>query len=507
MPKNRLDIRIRYRRQSALSTMVALISFFLASCTVLFCLILEETYQPALFSFLLGLSFVFGLAWILPTTRDNLNRVDVFHPALLFLVFYFVYYLGSSAILVFLQDYQSSWVGIGTTPGATVNIAIFLGIVSVACFGIGMRLKTFAPNIGFLRQRVMRSRRQVGTIATIFIAIGLAAKLYHLSLYGSLGTDTLLYLSPSRRASLELGASQTILALGSMADWGCLLYLFSSMVQVKDKSQPSKGSIAAWALLICIALLSFVISGKRSAILIFMLPPLIWAHYLRQQFSISKATVFLALGGAVIAMGLMARIVIPLLAEGSNPSDYIGTGFAEISTFYLETAELSTFDMVLAAILNREAILEAMGSNTLLSFLHYTFGTFVVFIPRAIWPDKPVYEDTGHIFFQFITGSDAPVGFAVTVWGTTYLFFHVVGIVIGFLLLGWLVKSAYALLSPLRRNVPALFLYAIFYWMLFQFLRFGTLGFTFLYFIQSMISGVFAIALASRKKGASGVLR
>lgn len=499
MHTNRSGIRMRPGRRDALFPIVALVSLFLAIGTALFCLLLEEYYQPILFLILLGLSFIFSLAWILPTARDNSGRMDIFHPSLLFLLFYFVYYLGSSAILVLLTDYQPPLISLGATPGATVNIAIFLGIISVACFGVGMRLKASTLGTGLLRTLVLRNRIQIYAVAVIFIAVGLSAKLYHLSLYGTLGIDTLLYLSPTRRASLELGISQTILVLGSMADWGCLLYLFGSMIQAKGKGQSSKGSIAAWTLLICIAVLSFVVSGKRSSILIFVLPPLVWTHYLRRRFSISRAVAVFALTGILIAAGLMMRIVVPLLVEGIDPSDYVGSSFADVLTFYLGTAEFSTFDMVIAAILYREDILEAMGDNTFLSFIRYTIGTFSVLIPSAAWPDKPVYEDPGHVFFRLFAGSDAQAGLAITVWGTAYLFFHIAGIVIGFLLLGWLVKSAYTVFSPLRRNASAVFLYAIFYWMLFQFLRFGTLGFTFLYFIQALMFGVVAIALASRK--------
>jgi hypothetical protein len=46
----------------------------------------------------------------------------------------------------------------------------------------------------------------------------------------------------------------------------------------------------------------------------------------------------------------------------------------------------------------------------------------------------------------------------------------------------------------------AVFLYSVFYWMTFQFLRFGTTGFVIVVFVQSMIVGVAAILLLRRKK-------
>jgi hypothetical protein len=89
------------------------------------------------------------------------------------------------------------------------------------------------------------------------------------------------------------------------------------------------------------------------------------------------------------------------------------------------------------------------------------------------------------------------VGLAVTSWGTAYLFFGVIGVVVGFVLLGWFSVSAFAAFSPRRRAPATAFLYAQFYLILFQFLRFGTIGFTFLYFVQSVMMGLIGILIIS----------
>ena len=75
-----------------------------------------------------------------------------------------------------------------------------------------------------------------------------------------------------------------------------------------------------------------------------------------------------------------------------------------------------------------------------------------------------------------------------------------IGLTIGFFVIGWFAKIAYYSFKPYEGLKSNVILYGIFFWLFFQFLRFGTMGFTIILFIQSMLIGVLAILFVSRKK-------
>jgi hypothetical protein len=145
----------------------------------------------------------------------------------------------------------------------------------------------------------------------------------------------------------------------------------------------------------------------------------------------------------------------------------------------------------------REDLLEQAGGS-ITGFLKYSFSTMIIFIPRAIWPDKPGYEDLSHVYYRTLIGTNPGVGFSPTIWGASFLFFHLVGPVIGMYILGWLFKSVYEILQPQNGKPINVFLYSIFFWMAFHFLRNGTTGFVLILFVQSMFVGVFAMLLLWR---------
>jgi len=195
----------------------------------------------------------------------------------------------------------------------------------------------------------------------------------------------------------------------------------------------------------------------------------------------------------------MARAILPLLAQNLIPTDYIGKSPSEIFAFYVDNGEWATFDMIAASVVQRDELLKQAGGS-ILGLLKYSFSTLIVFIPRALWPGKPGYEDLSQVYYRVLIGGRAGVGFSPTVWGTSFLFFHLPGLVIGMYVLGWLFRSIYSVFQLQKCRPIDVFLYSIFYWMAFQFVRFGTTGFVILMFVNSMLVGVLAVFLLWSKK-------
>ncbi|MBU3948102.1 MAG: hypothetical protein KJ826_07765, partial [Proteobacteria bacterium] len=105
-------------------------------------LLLPKDEQSWLTPFLVLLSVAFAFAWCVPATVKTVDgRIDPFHPAALFMVFYLVYYVFSGTLVWLQHDYDSLWVDTGKYPIYLVNTVLFLGIASVAAFGLGVRTK------------------------------------------------------------------------------------------------------------------------------------------------------------------------------------------------------------------------------------------------------------------------------------------------------------------------------------------------------------------------------
>jgi len=430
--------------------------------------------------------------------------IDPFHPAVLFLVFYLVYFVFSGMLIWLQHDYVSLWVNTGAQPAYVVNTVFFLGIVSVAAFSLGVRARISFPG-GDVRRFLYRGEaprlREMRYVICLFLVLGAGFTIYHLSLFGPLSTEILRYLSPSAQRDLEISLSQAFVIMESMLNWAALLAAFYYIVRYIETGRKD-GRAITLLFLVVVILIVYVTSGKRSAVIPLLLLPLIWHHYLVKRLDVATAGVYFAIGIATVSILLLGRIVVPLLVQDLDPTEYLGIGFLEPLKFYFDTGELSTFDMVVASLVKRDELLSDMG-GAVWGFLKYSFGTLIILIPRAIWADKPDYQDPGHVYYRLLTGENADIGFAVTAWGTSFLFFHIAGILFGMLLFGWICRGIYTLLRPWEGRPFDVFFYAIFYWMAFQFLRFGTVGFTFLLFITSMFMGVLAgLFLARRKRKA-----
>ena len=64
-------------------------------------------------------------------------------------------------------------------------------------------------------------------------------------------------------------------------------------------------------------------------------------------------------------------------------------------------------------------------------------GVWTMFIPRAIWPDKPIYQGPGGAFYSLVTGREATSFLALSVYGDLYWQFGWLGVLIGCPLIGW----------------------------------------------------------------------
>jgi hypothetical protein len=474
----------------------------LVACVATF--VLPREVQRGMTVILVILSVLFAFFWCWPDTERTCSNInDFFHPSFLFVGFYIVYFVFSGVLISFFHDYRSNWVNLGSDPEITVNTVFVFGIFSVAAFGLGLRAKVLFPGKkikALLYHPDLLRKTETKYVIALLLLIGSAATLYHLSLLGPVSFDIFRYLSPSAQRDLKIGWNNVFAMVESMLEWGALFALFFFFVNrssIRSRSEWCKYFILI-VLFLVIGALVYTITGKRSSVIPLLVLPLIWRHYLIKQIKSYYMIIYSGLIIAVIALLLMVRIIVPLAVQDIDIVNSVGGSLGEIMEFYVDSPELSTFDMVVASFLQREPLLTAMG-GPFRAFFKYNIETiFLTFVPPGIWMNKPVYEDPGHVFFQILSGSKVDAGFAVTVWGTSFLFLHVAGILLGMFILGWFFRGMYQLFRPWEGKPLDVFFYAIFYWMAFQFLRFGTLGFTFINFVTSMLIGVIAALFLAR---------
>jgi len=238
--------------------------------------------------------------------------------------------------------------------------------------------------------------------------------------------------------------------------------------------------------------LVYILTGKRSAVMPFLFFPLVWYHYLRRPITFRRGLVYLGGGLLLMAALLFMRTLGPVFATGGIFTGDAVSIATQPARFYLNSAELSVFDMTMMAIRDRAPILHAIG-GPVWGGLANNLAPILYIIPRFLWPTKPVFTDVGIVFYDRAIGDVAVQGFAVGIVGGLYLFGGVVGVVLGMFMVGVFFRWAYDSLRPWLQKPWQVLLYSIFLWVAFLFLRFGTLGSTMLFFIQFELVGVLAV--------------
>lgn len=470
-------------------------------CLLVFPFILSTQSQNGNFS----TSFLFCLACTVPLfncyiRQDKLSDYDFFQPGTVFILFYYVYIIFPAYYDWIILGYGSNWVQLDGNVTALFDYALLICIIGVISFGLGYKWfskrKLYYTPYNSERTYVFRSIKTILIIISIFTFIGLASKYLVLASYGPI--NILETLSPSKRVEAVKdsgGVSTYISVMQYFFDWSILLFSFYSILSRRLNK-------LLWIILLIGVFIIYVTVPKRSAVIPLFIFPLIWYHYRVKPIAFNKGVLYSILLFLSSFIFLMFRIIIPLVAEGSTYSlDAVGVILSDPLIFYFESPELSIFDMVLLAIQNGESILSANGGFLAL-LIQSNITPILYLIPRAIWPDKPVFRELGQIFYTYTIGApqDTEVGFAISIFSTLYVFGGIFGIILGMFLLGRMMRFLYFFFKPWSSvNVTGLFWYTLVVWNSFQFIRFGSFGFLVLLIIQTQLQGIVLLSLILKK--------
>ncbi|MEM7004593.1 MAG: hypothetical protein AAF498_01835 [Pseudomonadota bacterium] len=414
------------------------------------------------------------LYWVIPVegySDEALRTLNVVLP------FYFIVVSGRLAWRVVGKLPSTIWTAIAWYP---LNSAVFYG---------------FGPMVNVLGNEVTRSRVSTGYLGLTQSEVFIANQLSLTGIFAVLLGFTA-HLSYQRRSWVVFGPSKAIIQtfnpvsiglafvlLGSVlkylllkpAQWGIIHLtvpgILSGMGNLVDlgfgivafyaaKGNASMRSFLLLALPIHI-FLSFLSFAKLEVILALLLPAL--GYFLGSgrrdkliQHAILIALIFVVLqpwvhfGRSVILerTGTISRANYADRME--ILSDYI---FSDSRSDYLETrGDLQSWWTRLNFSGPQVRAMELYDAG----FRNRTLNTaWMYFIPRVVWPDKPILYGPGLQFYRQLTGREDAVSFlGLSIYGDLYWQFGWLGVLVGGVLFGWVlgVTSALALRAIRSEN-------------------------------------------------------
>lgn len=423
-------------------------------------------------------------------TTPNKNY-DFFQPGTMVAIFYYIYVI-LPGITIWLNGYEANY--IYNSNYQLVNYVFFIGLVAMIGFSIGYKSKVKFFNRTAKIYNNINNKNRWYRLFYLMISIGLIFKILHFHKVGGISNELLLQLSPTARRETGVQFSGIEILGESLFDWGILLVIFMNIAKISrngDKKNVSRKIFITTFIVIIVAILEYILSAKRSVVAPFILLPLIWYHYLIKKISFKKGIVFTIVTIFLMVTLLYIRILLPLYIKGDTTSLEAVTRVAEEGiNFYLNSGEFSSFEMIMLAAKHREELISREGGYWK-AIIKYNFEPLLYLIPRAVWANKPKkIEGISHVFAKMAHGWQAEHGQAVTIFGVLYICGHIAGVFVGMLIIGLLFRNLYFFIYPWQGQLYGVFFYGILFWMIFQFFRFGDLGFTLIFFIQSQMIGV-----------------
>lgn len=402
--------------------------------------------DAGLFLLLVGL-----LACVLLTPAVYLaaqKRFSLFHPLVYPVIFYLfpVFIIGS---LTLISPLPTSWI---VSRISDPNYYLNLSLVYIAVGSAGLVLgyaTPFASKLG----RVLNNRTPQWSWSSsaarvpglLLFAVGTIVTLYSYAL-GVLGyqiRDTPLLAGGTVATFAHLGTMGAFILWhsyfrrdrGKPEVWAPILVLLLGQVAVSGALSGSRYTLLSGALTI---LAAYHFSGGRYS------PRLI----VQMVFAVALAILLGFAVGTAFRDVKGSEEVVPL----EETFDVAGATLTEMATLGAGGTLDLAVDAVLQRLENLSSFAVIVSNYERLRPLEQQYGiagniwtyTWTAFIPRFIWPDKPLISDAravGALYFSVPTNS-----FAMTVFGDLLRNFGPIGIPLGMMLLGFMLRILWSAL-------------------------------------------------------------
>jgi hypothetical protein len=359
------------------------------------------------------------------------HSLDLAEPGIWFALFYFAHF-GVRAVYDLI--YGSSLLALdpGGEDFSLVNAALFVSILGFLAFWFGYQRRigrAVARSLPSLPRRWNWSI--VLPIALLSAALGWGVEwIVIVSQAGSLSA----WVVANKDELLRLAEGTTYLEIisGSLRSIALLLLIILSKIKHK------KWVWAVFGLFFVLEIMFDFVSGSRAALL-FLLLKMVILFFMMSRRTYKTSLRFTYPISVLIVLGFF---MFPILSTVR----FLGIGSIGASISFLSLTNL--FRVVLDRLHGLDSL--ALIMRKVPREVSYTFASelgvlAVSWIPRKIWPDKPIIS-LGEIFCQKMVppgvfGESTSV--AITLTGQFYWDLGVVGVLVGMTLVGVLWKSLY----------------------------------------------------------------
>jgi oligosaccharide repeat unit polymerase len=398
--------------------------------------------EPSLLHFLLVVS-LFTIVTVPLYQYVKRGRRDLFEPiylaAFVFLLMFWyrsVYVLMWGSDLLgdppFPPDILRAW----NTSWLYLLLAIVLFYKSYYSRLGAQAARAFAPLPG--QWDLGRAYAGIG----ILFAVGLAALLILVRQFGSL--TSYLFLKSEVFSTLGTGPLvlfEQCLALSMQVAYTVLIARRSRRAQI------------IFALVALPAIIAQAVQGIKGAFLFMFLSLLMLRHYVVRPIRL-RSVFLLALVGILLVFPAFTalRQASDLVSYQQGWEDYLDP----VRVLDIATQRFSGIEALVFIIRDTPRVMNYQFGKTYLSVL-------VSWIPREVWPEKPILG-FGQVFTPIYLGHVfAPGGttYAPTIFGEAYVNFHVVGIILVAVLGGIFLRAFHEYLIVRNGNLSGIFIYAV----------------------------------------------
>lgn len=386
------------------------------------------------------LLFVLFFICIIPIFRAIMIRksIDVFEPVYPFVAFYFLLFVIKPISLIF-----SSAPMVKTEA---FSLAIFYALIGLISFytgyyaKLGTIISKYMPSLG-TNWKKFRLNLIVVMLAIASISILL------FFMYFITGKGVVFHITHSAQIQHEhlrkMGLFWVNVAF-SFISAGFFMIYANSMISKKNVSKLTLFIYFLMAVIISIS------QGMRTPIIILLAVPIIMRHYyLRKEIKIIHVIV----GTPVLFILLF--ILDCFRKYGGDIFSNISYKSTYIDIYKMTTELFVSFEGLVKII---QSMPEKMGLQYGLYYLYLS----IAWIPRALWPSKPIVSLEWFLTKTVYEYSPLEgTALTPTIIGDLYLNLHIPAIIIGMFIWGIFWKTIYSYLLIYKKNIGVVLIYAL----------------------------------------------
>lgn len=400
---------------------------------------------------------VFYLLLVMPGLKAYIKKFgsDIFNPLFAFVIVFYLYTMGSG---LFTEKYHEDTGG-SYIMDDTISEFYFLCLVSICFIILGM-LSPYLKNKNTLSTATEKDASELNPIKMAIFALVFALPYFNRFITKFNFITALSYKEnalSSRiifRDNLDSGLIDTIFVDGP------IFLLIASIIIVLFGKKYSVFYKIISLIVLCCYLFTLFKSGLRGIAVNTLIIPLIYYHYKIKKIKITPLRlIYFTLIGLVFYASFRA---METMRNSSNISEMVELFQEEFAADGWQIFALYSVGELLVGT-NQMYLMQSLKEGA----GNYTYGKsiineFLVFIPRSIYPNRPLplSEEYVHTFYKDTWDAGGGFGLYVTMEG--YWTFGIIGVTVFCFVFGYVLQKIYYRLTS-SNTTYHVFLYTNFY--------------------------------------------